>query len=340
MSKVSDKILLGHGNGGVLMHQLIEEVFLKHFQNEKLHERTDAAILNLSGSRIAFTTDSFVVDPVIFPGGNIGKLAVCGTVNDLSVSGAIPKFISVSLILEEGLELNLLEQIIVSLANEAKHAGVEIVTGDTKVVNRGKCDKIFINTTGIGIFPEGDERIGSIRDIVPGDVIILSGTMGDHGMAVMNARQSFNFKTPVVSDCASLNHLILEATTQTTGIKFMRDPTRGGVATVLNELAGCIEYGITIHESELLVQNGVRAMCEILGYDPLYMANEGKVLMVVAASQSQRIVDILRNNPLGRNSAAIGIITTDYPGKVLLQTQMGGRRIIDPLMGDPLPRIC
>ncbi len=334
-----DKIMLGHGSGGRMMHNLIADLFLKHFSNSILNEQTDAAVLQIGSNEIAFTTDSFVIDPLFFPGGNIGKLAVCGTVNDLAVSGAEPIYISVSFILEEGFSMNELEVIVESLAAEAKKAGVIIVTGDTKVVNKGKCDKVFINTAGIGRMKAENRQICKAMNIKPGDVIIVNGTIGDHGMAVMNARESFNFKTTVESDCASLNHLILEVLDKSP-VKFMRDPTRGGVATVLNELAEKIQLGIEIEESALPLNGGVKAMCELLGFDPLHIANEGKVLIVANENEATNILNVLQNNELGLQSAIIGRVVSDHPGRVVLKNETGGRRIVDSLAGDQLPRIC
>jgi hydrogenase expression/formation protein HypE len=339
MKRKEDKIMLGHGSGGRMMHDLIADLFLKHFSNNILDEQTDAAILQVGSHEIAFTTDSFVIDPLFFPGGNIGKLAVCGTVNDLAVSGAEPLYISVSFILEEGFPMNELEMIVESLAAEAKKAGVLIVTGDTKVVNKGKCDKVFINTAGIGRMKVENRNICKAQGIKPGDVIIVNGTIGDHGMAVMNARESFNFRTTVESDCASLNQLIHEVLDKST-VKFMRDPTRGGVATVLNELADKIELGIEIDESALPINKGVKAMCELLGFDPLHIANEGKVLIVADQKDSSTIIEILKNNELGLQSAVIGRVVNDHAGRVVLKNETGGRRIVDSLAGDQLPRIC
>lgn len=355
MSRVTDKILLSHGNGGRIMHDLITNLFVKHFGNEILSEQSDAAILPVSSAEIAFTTDSFVIDPIFFPGGDIGKLAVCGTVNDLSVSGAEPMYLSSSFIIEEGFPMSDLETIVASLAAEAKKAGVLVVTGDTKVVHKGKCDKIFINTAGVGrirksdrsqgadggpIAGEGSQYSDGINAIKPGDVILINGTIGDHGMAVMNARESFNFKTSITSDCACLNHLIAGVLRNSGSVRFMRDPTRGGVATVLNELAGRIRYGIEVNEQVVPVKSGVRAMCEILGFDPLYIANEGKVIIVAGAHEADTILGIMKHHELGRESAVIGRIVEDHPGRVVLHTETGGRRIIDALTGDPLPRIC
>jgi hydrogenase expression/formation protein HypE len=339
MKGKEQNILLGHGSGGRLMHQLIGDMFLKHFSNSILNEQTDSAILEVGLSEIAFTTDSFVIDPIFFPGGNIGKLAVCGTVNDLAVSGAQPLYISVSFIIEEGFPVSDLEKIVISLASEAKKAGVMIVTGDTKVVNKGKCDKIFINTSGIGRMKKENVQISKAVNIQPGDVIIINGTIGDHGIAVMNARESFNFRMEIESDCASLNHMISDVL-ENHQVKFMRDPTRGGVATVLNELAEKISLGIEISESDLPVKKGVKAMCELLGFDPLHIANEGKVIIVAGENHGQNILGLLRKNEFGKESVIIGRVVSDHPGKVVLKNETGGRRIIDPLAGDQLPRIC
>ena len=340
MNRKEEKILLSHGNGGRIMHDLITNMFVKYFGNEILNRQSDSAILPVDTSEIAFTTDSFVIDPLFFPGGNIGKLAVCGTVNDLAVSGAEPLYISVSFIIEEGFSMNELEIIVRSLADEAKKAGVLIVTGDTKVVNKGKCDKLFINTAGIGRIYKENRVEEKMRDLTPGDVILVNGFIGDHGMAVMNARESFNFKTPVESDCACLNQLIKEVLLQSTSVKFMRDPTRGGIATVLNELTEKMNFGIDIEEEKLPIGKGVRAMCELLGFDPLYIANEGKVILIAGEDEGQKILEIMKKNPLGQQSAIIGKIVNDHPGRVVLKTDGGGKRIIDSLTGDPLPRIC
>ena len=339
MKNQEAKIMLGHGSGGKLMHSLIEDIFIKHFNSSILKEQTDSAILQVGSSEIAFTTDSFVIDPLFFPGGNIGKLAVCGTVNDLAVSGAVPLYLSVSFIIEEGFPISELEVVVESLASEAKKAGVLIVTGDTKVVNKGKCDKLFINTAGIGKITKKDSFISKALDIQAGDVIIVNGTIGDHGMAVMNARESFNFKTNVESDCASLNHMIREVLDKSS-VKFMRDPTRGGVATVLNELVAKTKLGIEIEESSLPINPGVKAMCELLGFDPLHIANEGKVLIVAGEIEGLEILEILKKNELGTKSTIIGRVVSEHPGKVVLKNETGGRRIIDSLSGDQLPRIC
>ncbi|MCX6251153.1 MAG: hydrogenase expression/formation protein HypE [Bacteroidetes bacterium] len=335
-----ERIILSHGNGGLMMHELIENIFIRHFDNKILREQTDAAILKMDSSTVAFTTDSFVVDPVFFPGGDIGKLAICGTVNDLSVSGAIPLYLSVSFILEEGFPLKDLEKIVLSMKREAQKAKVRIVTGDTKVVDRGKCDKLFINTAGIGTIRKENRPIGSGKRIRTGDKILINGNIGDHGIAVMSARESFNFSTTVVSDCASLNLLIQKILNNCSQVRFMRDPTRGGVATVLNELVRKGNFGIEIDEESLPVSEGVRGMCEILGFDPLYMANEGKVMIVAGARECDKVLSIMKGMKEGRQSAVIGEIVSDHPGKVVLKTITGGKRIIDSLTGEQLPRIC
>lgn len=339
MKKTENKIMLGHGSGGKMMHDLIEHVFIKNFANSILDDQTDAAIIQSGSEEIAFTTDSFVIDPLFFPGGNIGKLAVCGTVNDLAVTGAEPAYLSVSFIIEEGFPVTDLETIAESLAAEAKKAGVFIVTGDTKVVNKGKCDKLFINTSGIGRIQKDKLHISKAENIEEGDVIIINGMVGDHGMAVMNARESFSFKTNVESDCASLNHLI-SAVIAISEVKFMRDPTRGGVATVLNELAVKGGVGIEIEETSLPVRDSVKAMCEILGFDPLHVANEGKVIIVASEKSASDILKTLKGNELGKNCAIIGRVVKDHRGKVVLKNATGGRRFIDSLSGDQLPRIC
>jgi hydrogenase expression/formation protein HypE len=340
MSGSEEKIVLSHGNGGRMMHDLIENLFVRHFSNKILKERTDSAVIGTDGATIAFTTDSFVVDPIFFPGGDIGKLAVCGTINDLSVSGANPLYLSVSFIIEEGFPMKDLERIVLSMAKEARKAKVSIVTGDTKVVNRGKCDKIFINTSGIGILNKKYRSVGKGTHIRPGDKIIINGTIGDHGLAVMNARESFNFKTSILSDCASLNSFIRSILKNSSQVKFMRDPTRGGVATVLNEMVQKKTFGIEIEESSIPVSEGVRSMCEILGYDPLFIANEGKVILVLGEKESSKILKVMKEDKLGKKSRIIGGIVDDHHGKVVLRTMTGGKRIVDIMTGEQLPRIC
>jgi hydrogenase expression/formation protein HypE len=336
----NDKVLLGHGSGGKLSHDLISALFVKYFDNQYLHKQTDSAVLGIPGNLLSFTTDSFVVDPIFFPGGDIGKLAVCGTVNDLAVSGATPLYLSAGFIIEEGLPYKDLEKIVQSMAAEAKKAGVIIVTGDTKVVNRGKCDKIFINTAGIGMIKEDNAHIGEGSRIKPGDRIIINGSVGDHGMAVLSARQELNIKSDIQSDCASLNGLIKSVLEVSEGIKFMRDPTRGGLATLLAELAEKQNFGITLEESSLSIKPKVRAFCEILGFDPLYVANEGKVLIITDASSASKVLKTMQDHELGRDAAIIGEIVKENPGKVWIKTSIGGKRILDMLAGEQLPRIC
>lgn len=333
-------ILLGHGSGGKLSHDLIKDLFVKYFSNDILQEQTDAAVIRVASKNLAFTTDSFVVDPIFFPGGDIGKLAVAGTVNDLSVSGAKPMYLSASFIIEEGFPFADLETIVKSMAVESKKAGINIVTGDTKVVNRGKCDKVFINTTGVGEIEPRHLSIGIGSEIQPGDKIIINGTIGDHGMAVMAAREELSFTTDIKSDCACLNHLIGEALAVTDQMKFMRDATRGGLATVLCELAENKNFGIEIYEAALPVNENVRGMCELLGFDPLYVANEGKVVMVVGKEDADQVLKVLRKNELGKDASIIGEVVDEHHGRAWLTTGIGGRRIIDMQAGEQLPRIC
>jgi hydrogenase expression/formation protein HypE len=333
-------ILLGHGSGGKLSHDLITDLFVKHFSNEILSEQTDAAVLEIKSGKLSFTTDSFVVDPIFFPGGNIGKIAIAGTVNDVAVSGAKPLYLSTSFIIEEGFSFRELEEIVKTMAFEAKKAGVKIVTGDTKVVNRGKCDKVFINTTGVGELSEKNAHIGSGRNIKAGDKIIINGTLADHGMCIMAAREEISFKTDIQSDCACLNHLIAEVLNVSDNINFMRDATRGGLATVLCELVEENKFGIEINEDTLPVNENVRGMCELLGFDPLYVANEGKVVMVVGEEDADKVLQVLKENDLGKEAAIIGEVVDDHKGKAWLTTGIGGRRIIDMLAGEQLPRIC
>lgn len=337
---MNKNILLGHGSGGRLSHDLITELFVKYFSNDILDEQTDAAVLEINSDRLSFTTDSFVVDPIFFPGGDIGKLAIAGTVNDVAVSGANPLYLSTSFIIEEGFPFKDLEIIVISMAEEAKKAGVRIVTGDTKVVNRGKCDKVFINTTGVGELAEKHINIGSGKKIKAGDKVIINGTLADHGMCIMAAREEISFSTDIKSDCACLNHLISDVLNVSDRIHFMRDATRGGLATVLCELAESKNFGIEIDEAALPVNENVRGMCELLGFDPLYVANEGKVLMVVGSEDADTVLETLRNNEFGQESAIIGEVVDDHKGKAWLTTGIGGRRIIDMLAGEQLPRIC
>ena len=331
---------MGHGSGGIMTHELIDTLFVRYFDNPVLHEQGDSALLPLSATNLAFTTDSFVVDPLFFPGGNIGKLAVAGTVNDLAVSGADPRYLSVGFILEEGLPVEVLERIVSAMADEARLAGVAIATGDTKVVEKGKCDKIFINTSGVGLLTEGRLHISSGKRIKPGDKIIVNGGIAEHGMAIMAARNDLHIATPVLSDCASLKGLIADVLEVSENICFMRDATRGGLATVLSELVRKKPFGIRIEEDKLVIGDAVRGMCELLGFDPLYVANEGKVVMVVPPEDAGRIVTAMKRHPFGKKAAVVGEITDEHPGKAWLETSVGGKRMIEMLSGQQLPRIC
>lgn len=335
-----ENILLGHGSGGRLSHDLIDKLFMKYFDNEILSSQGDSSILPIKSAHISFTTDSFVVNPIFFPGGNIGNLAIAGTVNDLAVSGAKPLYLSVGFILEEGLPLDELEIIVKTMAEEAKRAGVKIVTGDTKVVNRGHADKIFINTSGIGTLVEERKDISSGVRIEVGDKIIINGAVGDHGMAVMAARNDLHITADIKSDCAPLNGLIDRAFTVTDKIKFMRDATRGGLSSVLTELFEGKNFGVEIEEEKVPVHAGVMGMCELLGFDALQVANEGKVVMVVAADKANEVLSELRNHSYGKESSIIGEITSEHPGKGWIITSIGGKRVIDMLSGEQLPRIC
>lgn len=333
----SDKILLAHGSGGQLTHRLLKELVFPAFSNPILAKAEDAAILKLEG-KTAFTTDSFVVQPIFFPGGDIGKLSVCGTVNDLAVMGAAPLYLTAACIVEEGLEISVLEKIIRSMAKAAREAGVQIVGGDLKVVEKNACDQIFINTTGIGSVPAGIDI--SAQNARPGDAIIINGPIGEHAAAIMSARRDYKLKTSIKSDCCALNGLIKAVLSRSGNIHVMRDPTRGGVATTLNEIARQSDVEIQIEEDKLPVSGAVRGFCEILGIEPLYMANEGKVLIFVAEKNSKKVISVMRKHPLGKNSRIIGRVTRKKNPQVLLLTSIGSTRILDMLSGEQLPRIC
>jgi len=335
---MSEIITLNHGSGGKQAHELIVNLFVRKFGMPQ--PLTDSAVLMEPGCTLAFTTDSYVVDPIFFPGGNIGKLALCGTVNDLSVSGAVPKYISVSFIIEEGFLIKDLEEIAGSMAEEADKAGVKIVTGDTKVVGRGKCDKLFITTAGTGFIKPGFEHISTGKNIRPGDKIIVNGPLGDHAIAVLGARNNLSFSSSVVSDCASLNHMIQSVLSECNQVNFMRDLTRGGLSAVLYELAQLSGMGITIDEASVPVDDPVRGLCEVLGFDPFNLANEGKVLIVAGRDEYEKILNILHSHPLGRKSALIGEVTDVNKGNIILNTSNGGKRILDIPYGVQLPRIC
>lgn len=332
-----DTIMLSHGSGGRQMHKLIDSVFRKAFANPILAQKNDSAILKIGNKRIAFTTDSYVVNPIFFPGGDIGSLAIYGTVNDLSVCGAKPLYISVGAVIEEGFPKSDLDRIVGSMAAAAKRAGVHIVTGDTKVVERGSCDKIFINTSGIGeVYYEGL----STANIRAGDSVIVSGPVGDHAISVLSKREGIDFDTTVKSDAAPLNELIRKVLSASRGVRFMRDPTRGGLATTLNEIVSDGKFAIAIDEQCVPVRAGVREACELLGFDPLYLACEGRVIVIVAKSDEGGVLKAMRADKCGRGARSIGSITSDYRGRVYLNTATGGRRILDMLSGEQLPRIC
>lgn len=332
------QIVLGHGSGGKLTQDLIEKLFLPNFSNDYLSKLDDQAVLELNGSRVAFTTDSFVVTPIFFPGGDIGRLAINGTVNDLAMSGAVPRFIAAAFILEEGLATDDLFRVVESMRQAAAEAGVLLVTGDTKVVNRGKGDQVFITTTGLGTL-ERPVKI-SADQARPGDRVLLSGTIGDHGMAIMSRREGLEFEGPVESDTAPLHTLVAAMLETSEQIRCLRDPTRGGVATVLNEIAARSQVGMELDGPGIPVSESVKGACEILGLDPLYVANEGKLVAVVAQEASEAVLRRMRAHPLGRNACCIGEVVAEHPRRVLLKTQIGGSRVLDVMMGEPLPRIC
>ncbi len=334
---MSDRILLAHGSGGRLAHELIEKVLLKPLSNPLLDRLDDSAVVPFSG-RLAFTTDSYVVNPIFFPGGDIGRLAVCGTVNDLSMVGATPLYLSLAFIIEEGLALDDLERVLLSVQAAASEARVQIITGDTKVVNKGGADKLFVNTAGVGVVPEGIEIFGS--NARPGDKVILSGTIGDHGIAVLSQREGLGFSTRLESDCAPLNGLAEEMLAASKRIHALRDPTRGGLATTLNELAAQSKVGIRIEEEKIPVRDEVRGACEMLGIDPLYVANEGKLVALVHPEDADAVLEKMRHHRYGKNAAIIGEVRSDHPGRVVMKTTLGASRIVDMLVGDPLPRIC
>ena len=334
---MTDNITLAHGSGGQLSHELVENNIVKELFNPILAKLDDSATFELKG-KLAFTTDSYVVNPVFFPGGDIGKLSVCGTVNDLSMCGAHPLYLSLAFIIEEGLPAEQLEKIVKSIRETAEEAGIIIVTGDTKVVNHGCADKIFINTAGIGIITEDVDISGS--NAMSGDKVIISGTIGDHGIAVLSQREGLRFSSELKSDCAPLNKLVEEMISVSNRIHCLRDPTRGGLATALNELAKQSNVSISIDESSIPVKEEVATACEMLGLDPLYIANEGKLVAIVPPDDADKILETMKKNEYGKDSAIIGEVTSGKPGRVVMKTILGTTRIIDILVGDPLPRIC
>jgi len=333
-----DQVLLGHGSGGKLSAELIRDIFLPAFSNPVLARLDDQAIVSVNGSRLAFTTDSFVVKPLFFPGGDIGSLAVHGTVNDLAMGGAQPLFLSAAFILEEGLSLEVLKRVVGSLHRAAAAAGVEVVTGDTKVVEKGSGDGLFINTSGIGLVPEGLQL--SADQARSGDRILLSGPIGDHGIAILAQREGLEFESTVESDSAPLHTLVAAMLGASRALRCLRDPTRGGLSSATNEIAQQSRVGMELDDAAIPVREEVRGACEMLGLDPLYVANEGKLIAIVAPEAAEAVLDAMRRHPLGSQAQIIGTVTAAHPGLVTLRTTLGTSRIVDMLAGDQLPRIC
>jgi len=334
----TDTILLDHGSGGKLSHRLITDLVLPIFDNAILSSLHDGAVFDIDGQRLAFSTDTFVVDPIFFPGGSIGVLAVNGTVNDLAMCGAVPLYLSVGLIIEEGFSREDLEKILYDMNKAAEKSGVKVVTGDTKVVPKGALDKIFVNTSGIGKIPHGVDISSS--NARPGDKIILSGTIGDHGVAVLTHREGMTFDAPVKSDTAPLNHMVAGMLSVFQDIHVLRDPTRGGVGTALNEIAGKSGVGIKIYEEKIPLKDAVAGICELLGFDPIYIANEGKLIAFVDPRHAEKVLAAIKEDEFGKDACMIGEVISDHPGRVMMRTRIGGIRIVDMLTGDQLPRIC
>ena len=331
-------IVMGHGGGGKLSADLVQHLFLPAFANPTLSSLSDSAELSLNGTRLAFSTDSFVVRPLVFPGGNIGELAVNGTVNDIAMSGAQPLYLSAGFILEEGLNLLLLGSIVEAMGRAASVAGVMLVTGDTKVVDKGHGDGVYINTAGIGLIREGVHV--SPQRARPGDAVIVSGTIGDHGIAIMSVREGLEFETVIKSDTAALHGLVSEILDVTIDVHVLRDPTRGGLASSLNEIAQASQVGIAFEESRLPVTPAVHSACELLGLDPLYVANEGKLVAVDTSDDADEVLERMQAHPLGADAAIIGHCVEDHPGMVVARTRIGATRLVDMQIGEQLPRIC
>jgi hydrogenase expression/formation protein HypE len=331
-------VVMGHGAGGRMMNDLIRHLFAAEFKNELLGQMADATVIEPGIGRLAFTTDSFVVSPLFFPGGDIGELAVNGTVNDLAMSGAMPRYLSAGFILEEGLPMETLGRLCASMARACKAAGVKIAAGDTKVVNKGHGDGVYINTSGLGLIPEG-VRIGP-AEARPGDAVIVSGTMGDHGIAIMSVREGLNFQTQITSDTAPLHGLVAAMLEATTDIHCLRDATRGGLAAVLNELAEASQVGIEFEETRVPVRAAVMAACEMLGLDPLFIANEGKLVAFVPEAHAEGVLQVMRAHPYGKDATLIGHVVKEHAGMVLAKTSIGGTRVVDLPAGELLPRIC
>lgn len=339
----ADKITMAHGSGGKAMRDLIDDVFINSFDNPAMGEmedqaRIDLATLQAEGDRLAFTTDSFVVDPLFFPGGDIGKLAIFGTVNDLAVGGAKPLYLTCSMIIEEGLEIDVLRKVAGSMRAAADLSGVSIVTGDTKVVDKGACDKVFINTAGVGVIPKGT-NIGA-KQVRPGDKLLVNGVLGDHGAAILNARGDMALTSPVLSDCKPLYELIKKLLAAAPGTSSIRDATRGGLASAVNEIADAAGLGVTLIEDAIPLRKEVRGFCEILGLDPLYLANEGTLVAFVPAEQADDALAAMQSLDAGKEAAIIGEAVEGHSGRVIMQSSFGGKRIVDMLVGDQLPRIC
>jgi hydrogenase expression/formation protein HypE len=335
---LQDRILLAHGSGGTMMRDLINDIFMVGFDDDVLARMDDAASLDFPGSRLAMSTDTYVVNPLFFPGADIGRLAVCGTVNDIATSGARPLYLSVGFILEEGMPVEDLKRILVSMREAAAEAGVRIVTGDTKVVEKGHGDGCYINTAGVGVLAEGVDLSGSLCK--PGDVVLVSGTLGDHGIAVISTREGLSFSTDIESDAAPLAEMIASVLAAAPDVRCFRDPTRGGLASTLNELAGASGVTITVDEALVPVHDQVRGACEMLGYDVFQVANEGKMVAVVPAEQAEEALAAMKAAPYGSDAAIIGQVSDDSAGKVYVKTVFGATRIMDMLVGEQLPRIC
>jgi hydrogenase expression/formation protein HypE len=334
----TDKILLDHGSGGKISHSLTTDLLLPAFDNEWLRQLHDGAVIDLGNARLAMSTDSYVVDPIFFPGGCIGDLAINGTVNDISMCGARPLYLSVGLIMEEGLPMGDLERIINAMADAARAAGVQVVTGDTKVVPKGAADKIFINTSGVGLLLDGVNV--SPERAAPGDRILLSGTLADHGMTIMTRREGLAFDAPITSDSAPLNRMVQRILDASPDTRVLRDPTRGGLGTALNEIADQAGVGIRIDEDRIPVRPAVAGVCELLGFDPLYVANEGKLIAIVPAADADAVLGAMRQDAHGADACEIGEVVAETPGKVFMKTRIGGSRIVGMLTGEQLPRIC
>lgn len=335
---MSDIITLAHGSGGKLTHQLIKEVFVKYLGNDVLLQGDDAAQFTLPARRTAFTTDSFVISPIFFRDGNIGKIAVCGTVNDLAASGAKPLYLSCGFIIEEGFPLEELEKVVESMGNTARECGVKIATGDTKVVQKGAADKLFINTSGIGVIPDDVNISGS--NAKPGDKVIISGTIGDHGCSILLEREKLSISSDIKSDCAPLSGMVERILNVTRDVHVLRDPTRGGLATTLNEIALQSNTGIKLYEDKIPVKDAVSGVCEMLGMDPMYMANEGKMIVIVPAEKADAVVSELKKDKYGADACVIGEVVETPAKRVTMKTVTGGSRVVDMLVGDQLPRIC